>query len=1446
LNTTTSSNGRLTTDQHAAAAFLASHWPVDNRNNAAGALAGGLLRDGLLTETVEQFIEEVATAAADEEVHKRVERVGPTAEKIKKRAKTTGWPKLAEALGTDGDNVVRRLRIMLGLAIDLAALAAHKALPVNFLESLGLHDLRHGGVGIPYREGGGRVVAVKERTALAAKDGSRWPLLTPLMAYGEDRLEEGAAAGYRTLVEGESDSWTLWYHGFPALGLPGSNTVSRTLTLGHVAGVKRLYVVQEPDGGGAAFVRAVAARLAELRWAGELRVVRLDGHKDPNELHKADPKSFPERFRQALERAEVVPLTPPPAGPGGKRPPRTIAPYRPFPVEALPPPLGDYVRQGADALGCDPAFLALPVLAVVASAIGGTRVIRLKRGWDEPSVVWAAIVGDSGTLKSPAHLKAVSYLFRRQKRLLQEFTQRAAEYQAELTAYQAAKKAFDKGEGPDPGARPEPPVLRRVVCSDTTIEKLAAILEDNPRGTLVARDELAGWFGSFTRYKGKAGGTDLPNWLEMHRAGTVIVDRKTGDRPTLFIPHAAASIAGGIQPGVLARVLTTEFLDAGLAARMLMAMPPRLPKRWSEAEVAEAVEGAYHAVIDRLLDLDFGASDDGDRVPQVLRLSPPARDAWVSFYNDWAREQATAEGELAAAYSKLEAYAARFALIHHVVSRTARGEDDLAPIQRESIEAGVALCRWFAGEARRIYATLSESAQERDTRRLIDFVRARGGRLTAKELQRSNSRKYPTADAATEALEGLVRAGCGCWVDREPDCRGGRPTRDFELHPTTDDTDETSDDDEGAGGDPPAKPPDDTPPAPDDTPHIPEGNGVSSVSSGVGSGSNGAVPVAGVGGGAETSFVGRPEVSSEGLGVVSPSDLGAYRPDEASGWNGRLVRSPAELAPVAQAVEESVRVGVDCETTGLNPRTDRVRLLSLATDRGIYLIDCFAVDPAPLRDVLAERCVVFHNGLFDLQFLRRMGFVPGPVADTFLLSRLLHGTRRPRRFHALGECVARELGRRLDKAEQTSDWSGPLTGKQLGYAALDAAVLLPLFAALDVQVREAGLARVAEIEGRCLPAVAWLADSGVGFDTGAWAALAAEAGSQVDSLARQLDEAAPARPGYLGREGAWAWDSPPQVKEAFALLGHDIERTDDESLARIDHPLAALLREYRSVRKLASTYGPGWAGGAQHGGRIHAGWQQVGADSGRMACRDPNLQNLPRDRRYRRCFLAPEGRVLVKADYSQIELRIAAKVSGDQAMLAAYQTGEDLHTLTAQRVLGVAEVTREQRQLAKAINFGLVYGMGVTGFRAYALAQYGLRLAEVEARRYRDGFFAAYPGLRRWHRSIANPPIDTRTLAGRRRQDVKRYTEKLNTPVQGTGADGLKLALALLWERRAECPGAFPVLVVHDEIVVECDADQAEAVKAWLRQAMVDATAPLIDPVPVEVEAKVGRTWAGD
>jgi DNA polymerase-1 len=410
------------------------------------------------------------------------------------------------------------------------------------------------------------------------------------------------------------------------------------------------------------------------------------------------------------------------------------------------------------------------------------------------------------------------------------------------------------------------------------------------------------------------------------------------------------------------------------------------------------------------------------------------------------------------------------------------------------------------------------------------------------------------------------------------------------------------------------------------------------------------------------------------------------------------------------------------------------------------------------------------------------------------------------------------------------------------------AVLLPLLKALAVQIKGAGLIEAAKLEQRCLPAISWMRSRGVTLDRDAWESLARTAVEEADHLREELHQDAPPKPTKGLISEPWNWDSTQQARQALALAGCPVEDTGDATLAAVDHPLAQLLRRYRLARKRGSTYGTDWLAHVADDSRVYAGWRQIGSRAGRMSCSDPNRQQLPRGD-HRRCVVAPPDRVLVKADYSQIELRIAAKVSGDKALLEAYQRGDDLHTRTARTVLGVEEVTKQHRQLAKALNFGLLYGMGARGFRPYAKSQYGLDLTEEQATQYRNAFFTTYPGLAAWHRRVGRSGkqvLETRTLTGRRRLAVKHFTEKLNTSVQGSGADGLKLALALLWERREQAPGAFPVLAVHDEIVVEADAEKADAVTAWLKTAMLEAMAPLVNPVPVEVDVKVARTWGGE
>lgn len=211
---------------------------------------------------------------------------------------------------------------------------------------------------------------------------------------------------------------------------------------------------------------------------------------------------------------------------------------------------------------------------------------------------------------------------------------------------------------------------------------------------------------------------------------------------------------------------------------------------------------------------------------------------------------------------------------------------------------------------------------------------------------------------------------------------------------------------------------------------------------------------------------------------------------------------------------------------------------------------------------------------------------------------------------------------------------------------------------------------------------------------------------------------------------------------------------------------------------------------------------------------------------------------------SQIELRIAAEVAGDARLLDAYERGVDVHELTARQVLGRSTVTKADRQAAKSLNFGLLFGMGAARLRSYAKFAYGVDMTDEEAIAYRERFFDTYVGLRRWHRSLPEGMIETRTLAGRRRLGVERFTEKANSPVQGSAADGLKLALGLLHETCDEVPSAAPILTVHDEIVLECDRHDAERAREWLERCMREGMGELLKRVPVEVEGQIGRDWS--
>ncbi len=468
-----------------------------------------------------------------------------------------------------------------------------------------------------------------------------------------------------------------------------------------------------------------------------------------------------------------------------------VRPFQPFPSSVLPEPFRTLIVDGSQAIECDPSYIALPLLAAAAAAIGNTHRIQLKRGWAEPAILWTAIVGDSGTLKSPAIELALQSVRDRQREAQRAHAESEAQYKTELMHYERRlsqwKKLMDEDDPPEP---PQRPVAARYWTDDATTESLAALLCSQNRGLLMVRDELAGWINGFDRYVMGRGG-DAARWLELHGGRPWTIDRKTSE--PLHVPAAAVSVTGGIQPETLRRSLEVKYRENGLAARLLLAFPPRKTKVWSDKDIDPALQTRVEAVFKWLYELKPRRDDEGDPQPHLVTLSDSAKVAWRKYYNTHAEEQIDMPSDLSAAWSKLEGYAARLSLVIHLVflANTEPTHLPITVVDETRVNAGITLSNWFGNEARRVYAMLDESNADQHCRALVDLIGRRGGSITSRELMRS-SRKYETAAKAHTALQDLATAGFGTLLAATPSAKGGRPSVQFQLYPSAD-ADKTTD-----------------------------------------------------------------------------------------------------------------------------------------------------------------------------------------------------------------------------------------------------------------------------------------------------------------------------------------------------------------------------------------------------------------------------------------------------------------------------------------------------------------------------------------------------------------------------------------------------------------------------------------------------------------------------
>ncbi|OOG26826.1 DNA polymerase I [Thioalkalivibrio denitrificans] len=570
----------------------------------------------------------------------------------------------------------------------------------------------------------------------------------------------------------------------------------------------------------------------------------------------------------------------------------------------------------------------------------------------------------------------------------------------------------------------------------------------------------------------------------------------------------------------------------------------------------------------------------------------------------------------------------------------------------------------------------------------------------------------------------------------------------------------------------------------------------------------------------------------------------------------------------------------DTETTSLDYMQAEVVGVSFAVQTGeaayVPLAHDYADAPKQLpRDETLERLKPLlespkhrklgHHLKYDRNVLLNHGIELGGIAhDTMLESYVLNSTASRHDMDTLAE---KYLDYRTTHYEEVAGKGAkqiPFSQVRIEdatpYAAEDADITLRLHEHLWPQLEaEPGQCRVyREIEMPLVPVLSRMERTGVKVDAERLFAQSHELAERMGQIERQAHEVA---------GGAFNLGSPKQIQEILferqklpvvrkTPKGQPSTAEDVLEQLALDYPLPRLILEHRSLSKLKSTYTDKLPERIDPDtGRVHTSYHQAVASTGRLSSSDPNLQNIPirteEGRRIRQAFVAPEGRQLLAADYSQIELRIMAHLSGDGGLLKAFAEGQDIHRATAAEVFGVTlgQVTGEQRRAAKAINFGLIYGMS-----AFGLARQ-LGIERGDAQDYVDRYFTRYPGVKDYMESTREQARErgyVETLFGRRlylpdinarNGQIRAQAERvaINAPMQGTAADIIKRAMIQVdqWIRESQIP-AVMILQVHDELVLEVDDDAVDDVREELCQRMSGA-AEL--KVPLVVDAGVGDNW---
>jgi DNA polymerase-1 len=613
-----------------------------------------------------------------------------------------------------------------------------------------------------------------------------------------------------------------------------------------------------------------------------------------------------------------------------------------------------------------------------------------------------------------------------------------------------------------------------------------------------------------------------------------------------------------------------------------------------------------------------------------------------------------------------------------------------------------------------------------------------------------------------------------------------------------------------------------------------------------------------------------------------PAMVASHASPGPSEMHSSVINSPQALQDLLQKLSEAPAIAFDTETTSTDQmRADLVGIsLAVAPGYGFYIPVGHRQDPSaqlPIQEVIdalrgpltdAHLPKVGHNTKYDFVVLARQGLRVDPLTfDSMIAEWLINPSS-----HNLGlknlawvrqDIRMTNIEELIGKGKNQISMADVPIDKAAAYAAADADVVLRLMPELKQELgQHNGSALFQDLE---MPLVSVLADmemEGVALDSRFLQQMSKELSARLGDIEQQVYEAV-GEPFNL--------NSPQQLSDALfnRLKLTPPDRTQRTSSGfystsadvldslRGKHPVVDWVLEYRELSKLKSTYLDALPLEVNpQTGRVHTSYNQTGSVTGRLASSDPNLQNIPIrteiGRQVRRAFVASPGHQLLSVDYSQVELRIVAHMSNDQAMLDTFRAGQDIHAATAAAIYGVplAAVTKEQRRRAKGINFGLIYGISAYGLMRYT----DLTLAESE--NFMEAYFRQFPGVKTYLDGIRRQATEqgyVETLLGRRRyfpglknqsdRNIRNREEReaINAPIQGTAADIMKIAMLRVPAALAKAGlEAHMLLQVHDELVLECPITELPEAAALVQKVMEQAYSL---SAPLSTDARVGPDW---